>query len=88
YAWVAPGPERQQVATTGAPEAAKDAPVADKGAPTIPAPMQAPQPPPPTAGPTRTMTQRLARVEEDMHEIRGALGEQREVLDSMARNFS
>ncbi|GKE74150.1 hypothetical protein Tco_1536191 [Tanacetum coccineum] len=30
----------------------------------------------------------LAKVEEDVHEIRGALGEQREILDSMARDFS
>nr|GEX30915.1 hypothetical protein [Tanacetum cinerariifolium] len=31
-AWVAPGPERQQVAAAGAPEAAEDALVADEGA--------------------------------------------------------
>ncbi|GKA92783.1 hypothetical protein Tco_0814708 [Tanacetum coccineum] len=33
---------------------------------------------PPAAGPARTMTHRLARLEEDVHEMRGALGEQRE----------
>ncbi|GJY53371.1 hypothetical protein Tco_0445035 [Tanacetum coccineum] len=49
---------------------------------------KAPQPPPLIAGPARTMGQRLAKVEEDVHEIRGALGEQREILDSMARDFS
>ncbi|GJS39225.1 hypothetical protein Tco_0564268 [Tanacetum coccineum] len=32
--------------------------------------------------------QRMARLEEDMHEIRGALVEQREVIDVMARDFS
>ncbi|GJV13696.1 hypothetical protein Tco_1355237 [Tanacetum coccineum] len=48
----------------------------------------APQPPPPIAEPARTMAQRFARVEEDVHEIRGALGEQRDILDSMARDFS
>ncbi|GJY01497.1 hypothetical protein Tco_0359649 [Tanacetum coccineum] len=32
WAWVAPGPERQQVVAAGAPEAAKDAPVVDEGA--------------------------------------------------------
>ncbi|GJU85842.1 hypothetical protein Tco_1293388 [Tanacetum coccineum] len=88
WAWVAQGPKRQQVAAAGVPEASKDAPVADEGAPAIPAPVQAPQPPPPVAGPAQTMAQRLARVEEDMHEIRGELGEQREILDSMAYDFS
>ncbi|GJZ47947.1 hypothetical protein Tco_0601779 [Tanacetum coccineum] len=67
WAWVALGPERQQVATVGAPKA--------------------PQPPP-AAGPARTMTHRIARLEEDFHRMRGALGEQREVLDSMACDFS
>ncbi|GJR21179.1 hypothetical protein Tco_0969706 [Tanacetum coccineum] len=56
--------------------AAEDAPIADEGAPIVPEPVQAPQPPPPAAGPARTMAQRLARVEEDVHEIQGALGEQ------------
>ncbi|GJS01110.1 hypothetical protein Tco_0317618 [Tanacetum coccineum] len=31
WAWVAPGPERQQAAAVGAPGAAKDAPAADEG---------------------------------------------------------
>ncbi|GKD12837.1 hypothetical protein Tco_1197244, partial [Tanacetum coccineum] len=75
-------------AAAGAPEAVEDDPVADEGAPAVPAPVQAPQPPPPAAGPARTMAQRLARVEENVHEIRGSLGEQREILDSMARDFS
>ncbi|GKC46769.1 hypothetical protein Tco_1064491, partial [Tanacetum coccineum] len=47
----------------------------------------APQPPP-AARPSRTMAQRLARVEEEVHEIRGALGEQHEVMDIMARDLS
>ncbi|GJR41493.1 hypothetical protein Tco_1217177 [Tanacetum coccineum] len=34
------------------------------------------------------MAQRLAMVEEDVHEIRGALGEHRDILDSMACDFS
>ncbi|GJR26039.1 hypothetical protein Tco_1102271 [Tanacetum coccineum] len=42
-------------AATGTPEAAEDAPIVDEGAPAIPAPVQAPQPPPPVAGPARTM---------------------------------
>nr|GEX80180.1 hypothetical protein [Tanacetum cinerariifolium] len=83
WAWVASGPERQPDVAGGALEAADDASVADEGALAIPAPVQAPQPPPPAVGPIQTMAQRLARVEEDVHEIRGALGEQREILDSM-----
>ncbi|GJS97641.1 RNA-directed DNA polymerase, eukaryota [Tanacetum coccineum] len=87
WAWVSPGPERQLDVVAGAPEAAEDAHVADEGALGVPAPVQAPQPLPPVAGPARTMAQRLARVEEDVHEIRGALGEQREILDSMAPRY-
>ncbi|GJW28229.1 hypothetical protein Tco_0045104 [Tanacetum coccineum] len=51
------------------PEAVEDAPVADEVAPAIPAPMQASQPPPLVAGLAQNITQRLARVEEDVHEI-------------------
>ncbi|GJZ27216.1 hypothetical protein Tco_0571469 [Tanacetum coccineum] len=47
---------------------------------------EAPQPP--AAGPARTMAHRLGRLEEDIHRLQGALGEQKEVLDSMARDFS
>ncbi|GJS48033.1 hypothetical protein Tco_0598154 [Tanacetum coccineum] len=66
---VAPRPERQPNAIVGALEAVEDAPIADEGALAVPAPVQAPQPPPPAVGPTRTMGQRLARVEEDVHKI-------------------
>nr|GEX43824.1 hypothetical protein [Tanacetum cinerariifolium] len=75
WAWVAPGLERQPDATAGAPEATEDAPIADEGAPAIPAPVQASQPPPPIVELAQTMAQRFARVEEDMNEIRRALGE-------------
>ncbi|GJT90380.1 hypothetical protein Tco_1079225 [Tanacetum coccineum] len=34
------------------------------------------------------MPQRMARLEEDVHEIRGVLTGQREVIDAMARDFS
>ncbi|GJZ47198.1 hypothetical protein Tco_0601030 [Tanacetum coccineum] len=63
WAWVAPGPERHQVAVAGAPKATEDTP---KGTLAIPAPVQAPQPPPPVAGLARTMAQRLRRLEEEM----------------------
>ncbi|GKB01666.1 hypothetical protein Tco_0829710 [Tanacetum coccineum] len=50
FGLVASGPERQQVAVAGAPEAVKDAPAVDEGAQANPAPVQAPQPlPPPSA---------------------------------------
>ncbi|GJT87239.1 hypothetical protein Tco_1068956 [Tanacetum coccineum] len=80
WAWVAPGPERQPDATTGALEVAE-------GAQAGPTPVQAPQPPP-AAVPAKSLPQRVARLEEEVHGIQGALGEQREVLDSMARDFS
>ncbi|GKB54669.1 hypothetical protein Tco_0905422, partial [Tanacetum coccineum] len=49
-----------------------------------PAPVQAP--PPPAAA--RTIPQRMVRLEEDVHEIRGTLAKQREVISTMARDFS
>ncbi|GKC19720.1 hypothetical protein Tco_1021870, partial [Tanacetum coccineum] len=85
WAWVALGPERQPDAAAGAPRAVEDAHVVDKGDQAILAPVQAP-PLPPAA--TNTMPQRMARLEEDMHKIRGALAEQREVIGAMARDFS
>ncbi|GKB80638.1 hypothetical protein Tco_0947533 [Tanacetum coccineum] len=60
WAWVAPGPERQQVAATGALEVAEDAHVVDEGASAVLAPIQAPQPPP-VAGLASTMAKRIAR---------------------------
>ncbi|GKF57541.1 hypothetical protein Tco_0171078 [Tanacetum coccineum] len=82
---VALGPKRQPDAVAGASEAAEDAPAVDEGDQAVPAPVQAPPPPPAAA---RTMPQRMARLEEDVHEIRRALAEQREVIGAMARDFS
>nr|GEV31367.1 hypothetical protein [Tanacetum cinerariifolium] len=48
-AWVAPRLERQPTAVAGALEVAKGAPTIDEGVQVVPAPIQAPQPPPPTA---------------------------------------
>ncbi|GJT84523.1 hypothetical protein Tco_1066240 [Tanacetum coccineum] len=79
------GPERQPDAAAGAPGVAQDAPIVDECGQADPTPVQAP---PPTPTPARTMPQRMARLEEGVHEIRGALTEQREVIDAMARNFS
>ncbi|GJS46300.1 hypothetical protein Tco_0596421 [Tanacetum coccineum] len=50
---------------------AQDAPIIDEGGQADPALVQAP-PPPATA---RTMPHRMARLEEDVHEIRGTLAE-------------
>ncbi|GJU81804.1 hypothetical protein Tco_1284169 [Tanacetum coccineum] len=87
WAWVAPGPERQPKAAASAPKDGEVAPDADIGAQPDPAPVQAPQAPPAHAQP-RSMTQRIARMEEDVREIRGQMTQQGEVLDAMARDFS
>ncbi|GKG23767.1 hypothetical protein Tco_0391803, partial [Tanacetum coccineum] len=87
--WVSIGPERQPYVVAGAPVVAKDAPDVDEGDQDVLSPVQAPhQPPLPPPAPARTMPQRMARLEEDVHEIRGALTEQREVIDAMAYDFS
>nr|GEV69844.1 hypothetical protein [Tanacetum cinerariifolium] len=78
WAWVAMGPERQPDATVDGPKTVKDAPADDKGGQADPVPIKAPQqPPPPPPAPTRTMPQRMARLEEDVHEVHEALAEQR-----------
>ncbi|GJX12176.1 hypothetical protein Tco_0202035 [Tanacetum coccineum] len=63
------GPKRQPNAAAGAPGVAQDAPIVDEGGQADPTPIHAPPPPPPD--PARTMPQSMARLEEDMHEIRG-----------------
>ncbi|GJT11904.1 hypothetical protein Tco_0858946 [Tanacetum coccineum] len=69
------------------PEIAEGAPDVDEDAQVVPAPVQATQPPLAAAS-IRTMAQRLSRLKEEVHNLRGDMGEQREVLDSMARYFS
>ncbi|GJW36962.1 hypothetical protein Tco_0059882, partial [Tanacetum coccineum] len=82
WAWVALGPERQQVAAAGALKVAEGAPIVDDG---VLAPMQAPQPPPALA---RTIAQRLSVLEEEVHNLRSDVGEQKGVLDNMDHDFS
>ncbi|GJR84207.1 hypothetical protein Tco_0154992 [Tanacetum coccineum] len=65
----------------------KDTHVIDEGGQVDPAPVQAPPPLPPPAA-AGTIPQRMAKLKEDVHDIRGALTEQREVIDVMARDFS
>ncbi|GJT10175.1 hypothetical protein Tco_0857217 [Tanacetum coccineum] len=62
-----------------------DALVIDEGGQANPTPVQAPPLPPAAA---RTMPQRMARLEEDVHEIRGTLAEQHDVISAMAHDFS
>ncbi|GJR64735.1 hypothetical protein Tco_0010800 [Tanacetum coccineum] len=74
WAWVALGPKRLPNAAAGAPRVGQDAPIVDEGVQADLAPVQAPQqPPPPPPATARTMPQRMARLEEDVHKIRGAL---------------
>ncbi|GJY05547.1 hypothetical protein Tco_0371487 [Tanacetum coccineum] len=75
WTWVALGPERQPDVVVGAPEAAEDAFVADEGTlSAVPHPSQVPSSATElAAGHRRLWPQRLARVEEDVQEIRGAL---------------
>ncbi|GKD69413.1 hypothetical protein Tco_1323503, partial [Tanacetum coccineum] len=68
WAWVAPGPERQQVAAARAPEGVKGTPIVDEGVQAILAPVQAPQAPPQAA--SRTMPQSIMRLEEKVHGLR------------------
>ncbi|GJR86081.1 putative reverse transcriptase domain-containing protein [Tanacetum coccineum] len=70
-AWVAQGPERQQAAAAGAPEADEADQAAEEVAPEIPAPAQAPRHehlPPPAPQP-HTRSQRIERLEEEVHDL-------------------
>ncbi|GJV53789.1 hypothetical protein Tco_1449530 [Tanacetum coccineum] len=78
---------RPRTPAAGALKVGEGAPNVDEGDQAVSAPIQAPQPPP-AVGPARTMAQRLGRLEEDVHGLRVALGEHREVLDSMTHHFS
>ncbi|GJX14387.1 hypothetical protein Tco_0206145 [Tanacetum coccineum] len=71
WAWVAQGPEKQQAATAGAHEADEARPAAEEVALEIPVPAlaQAPPPPPPAPHPC-TMSQRIERLEEEVHDLR------------------
>ncbi|GJW87349.1 hypothetical protein Tco_0162689 [Tanacetum coccineum] len=73
WAWVAQGPERQQATVTGAHEADEAGPNAEEVAPKIPVlvPTLAQEPPPPPPSPQpRTMSQRIERLEDEVHDLR------------------
>ncbi|GKD61261.1 hypothetical protein Tco_1298770, partial [Tanacetum coccineum] len=76
WAWVAPGPERQPITAAGALEVTEGALDVDVGAQAIPGLVQVPQPP---LAVNRTMTQRLSRLEEEVHSLCADIGEQREI---------
>ncbi|GKE07012.1 hypothetical protein Tco_1399030 [Tanacetum coccineum] len=69
WSWVAQRLERQHVAAAGTHVADEAGPAAGEDAQEIPAPAQEPPPPPPTPQP-RTMSQRIERTEEEMHDLR------------------
>nr|GEY72664.1 hypothetical protein [Tanacetum cinerariifolium] len=71
WAWVASRTEKKQVAMAGALKVVEGAPDVNKGDQVVLAPVQAPQPH--AVGLARTMALRLARLEEDVHGVRGAL---------------
>nr|GFD55807.1 hypothetical protein [Tanacetum cinerariifolium] len=76
----APRPKKQPDATAGALKAAQDA-LFDKCALADPAPMQAPQPP---YVARRTMPQRIARLEQEVHELwQSIVGLHRDVYRSI-----
>ncbi|GJT59145.1 uncharacterized mitochondrial protein-like protein [Tanacetum coccineum] len=68
WAWVAQGPERQQAAAVGTPEAGEDAQGAEEVALEILAPAPAQAPPP--APQPRTMSQRIERLEGEVYDLR------------------
>ncbi|GJS93434.1 hypothetical protein Tco_0800402 [Tanacetum coccineum] len=80
-AWVPPGPERQQAVAASAPGAVEDAPTADEGAQAVPAPIQAPQSSPP-APQNWTMSQRIKRLEEEVHKMRQSV-----LMDASSRAY-
>ncbi|GJS32675.1 hypothetical protein Tco_0531057 [Tanacetum coccineum] len=61
-------------------------PAIDEGVQAVPAPVQVLQPPPLDV--VRTMPQRMTRLEEEVHGLRKSFGEQREILDTISRDFS
>ncbi|GJU20869.1 hypothetical protein Tco_1154211 [Tanacetum coccineum] len=60
---------RSPDAMAGATGATEDAPAVDEGAQADPAPVQAPQPPPPPQVTGRTMLQIVGRLEEEIHRL-------------------
>ncbi|GKG61684.1 hypothetical protein Tco_0621393, partial [Tanacetum coccineum] len=66
---VAQGPEKQQATAAGVHEADEAGPAAEEVAPEIPVPAPVQAPPPPAPQP-RTMSQRIKRLEDEVHDLR------------------
>ncbi|GJX10479.1 hypothetical protein Tco_0200338 [Tanacetum coccineum] len=87
WAWKAQGPERQQAAAAGAHEAGEAGQVAEEVAQEILAPAQVPPPPLPAPQP-RTMSQRIERIEEEVHDLRRDVVGLRGVVESFTTEQS
>ncbi|GJU41004.1 hypothetical protein Tco_1193961 [Tanacetum coccineum] len=87
WAWVAQGPERQQVVAAGAHGADTASPAADEGAQEIPAQAQAPPPPLPTPQPW-TISKKIERIEEEMCDLRHDVVGLRGVIESFTTEQS
>ncbi|GJZ36837.1 hypothetical protein Tco_0583028 [Tanacetum coccineum] len=87
WAWVALGPERQQVAAAGAHEADEAGLTVNEGAQDVPAPAQAPPPPPPTPQPWNIFTTEQSRVStwliSCMAQLMNASGQTYQAFDSI-----
>ncbi|GJR28481.1 hypothetical protein Tco_1104713 [Tanacetum coccineum] len=83
--WVAQGPERQQAAMAGAYQADEAGLAAEKGAQEIPA--QAP-PPPLLVPQPRTMSQKIERIKEEVHDLRRDVVGLRGVVESFTTEQS
>ncbi|GJU49341.1 reverse transcriptase domain-containing protein [Tanacetum coccineum] len=79
WAWVAPGPERQKATAAGVLKGVEGAHVEIEGDQAVPAPLQAPQPP--LAAQTKTIPQRITRVEEELRKLRQRIIGPRGVVD-------
>nr|GEU63160.1 hypothetical protein [Tanacetum cinerariifolium] len=86
WAWVGPGLERQLAVVAEAPKDVNGAYNEVEGDWAVSIPVQAPQPPPFASD--RTFVQRLSVLEDEIHRLRGDMGEHRRVLGSMACDFS
>ncbi|GJT27886.1 hypothetical protein Tco_0908161 [Tanacetum coccineum] len=87
WTWVAHGLERQQAAAAGVVEADEAGQAAEEAALEIPAPAQAPPPPPPAPQP-RTMSHRIERLEEEVHDLRRDVVSMREDVASFTTEQS
>ncbi|GKF29183.1 hypothetical protein Tco_0095525 [Tanacetum coccineum] len=81
------GTREAAAAAAGAHEADEAGPIVEEVASEIPTPAQAPSPPPPAPQP-QTMSQRIERVEEEMHDLRHDVVGLRGVVESFTTEQS